>query len=44
MLRIIKEKDYKALPENMQTAAEEAVEALLHSGDGQLCDIIIDRA
>ena len=44
MLRIIKEKDYKALPENMQTAAEEAVEVLLHSGDGQLCDIIIDRA
>ena len=44
LLRIIKEKDYKALPENMQTAAEEAVEALLHSGDGQLCDVIIDRA
>ena len=44
MLRIIREKDYKALPENMQTAAEEAVETLLHSGDGQLCDIIIDRA
>lgn len=44
MLRIIREKDYKALPDNMQTAAEEAVETLLHSGDGQLCDIIIDRA
>jgi V/A-type H+-transporting ATPase subunit C len=44
MLRIIREKDYKALPENMRTAAEEAVETLLHSGDGQLCDIIIDRA
>lgn len=44
MTRIIREKDYKALPANMQTAAEEAVEALLHSGDGQLCDIIIDRA
>ena len=44
MLRIIREKDFKALPENMQEAAEEAVETLLHSGDGQLCDIIIDRA
>ncbi len=44
MLRIIREKDFKALPENMQAAAEEAVETLLHSGDGQLCDIIIDRA
>ena len=28
----------------MQKAAEEAMEALMHSGDGQLCDIIIDRA
>lgn len=44
MVRIVKEKDYKALPENMQAAAEEAVETLLHSGDGQLCDVIIDRA
>lgn len=44
MVRIIKEKDYKALPENMQAAAEEAVETLLHSRDGQLCDVIIDRA
>lgn len=44
MLRIIKEKDYKALPESMQAAAEEAVDTLLHSRDGQLCDIIIDRA
>ena len=44
MLRIIREKDFQALPENMQEAAEEAVETLLHSGDGQLCDIIIDRA
>lgn len=44
MLRIIRERDYRALPANMQNAAEEAMEALLHSGDGQLCDIIIDRA
>jgi len=44
MLRIIQEKDYQALPENMQAAAEEAVDTLLHSGDGQLCDVIIDRA
>ena len=44
LLRIIRERDYKALPDNMQAAAEEAVETLLHSGDGQLCDVIIDRA
>ncbi|MEE1243334.1 V-type ATPase subunit [Frisingicoccus sp.] len=44
MLRIIKERDYRALPASMQQAAEEAMEVLLHSGDGQLCDVIIDRA
>jgi V/A-type H+-transporting ATPase subunit C len=44
LVRIIKEKDYPSLPENMRAAAEEAVETLLHSGDGQLCDVIIDRA
>ncbi len=44
MVRIVKEKDYRALPENMQAAAEEAVDILLHSGDGQLCDVVIDRA
>lgn len=44
MVRIVKEKDFQALPQNMQKAAEEAVETLLHSGDGQLCDVIIDRA
>ena len=44
MVRIVKEKDYKALPENMHAAAEEAVDILLHSGDGQLCDVVIDRA
>ena len=44
MTRIIREKDYQALPENMREAASEAVDTLLHSGDGQLCDVIIDRA
>ena len=44
LMRIIKDRDYKALPGNMEKAAEEAMEALLHSGDGQLCDIIIDKA
>ena len=28
----------------MREAASEAVDTLLHSGDGQLCDVIIDRA
>ncbi len=44
LTRIIRERDFGALPENMQKAAREATEALLHAGDGQLCDVIIDRA
>ncbi len=44
MTAIIREKDFGGLPENMRSAAADAVEALLHSGDGQLCDVIIDRA
>ncbi len=44
MVRIIKEKDFTALPENMRDAAAKAYEALLHTRDGQLCDIIIDQA
>lgn len=44
MLRIMREKDYQALPEHMRQAAQEAYEAMLHSRDGQLADIIVDRA
>ncbi|MDY6038836.1 MAG: V-type ATPase subunit [Eubacterium sp.] len=36
--------DFKLLPENMQAEAKEAYESLVHTGDGQLCDIIIDKA
>ncbi len=36
--------DYEALPEQMREAAREAKELLLQTQDGQLCDIIIDRA
>ncbi|HIW82834.1 MAG TPA: V-type ATPase subunit [Candidatus Dorea gallistercoris] len=44
MLEIVKEKRFGELPENMRQAAEEAYESLLHTKDGQLCDVIIDRA
>ena len=44
MMEIIKEKDFGRLPSNMQHAAEEAYESLLHTRDGQLCDVIIDKA
>ena len=44
LLRILKDRDYGALPKMMRAAAKEAMETLMHSGDGQLCDVIIDRA
>lgn len=44
MLEIIKEKDFGRLPNNMQHVAEEAYETLLHTRDGQMCDVMIDRA
>lgn len=44
MMKIVSEKDFGALPENMREAAQEAYETFLHTGDGQLCDVIIDRA
>lgn len=44
MVRIISEKDYYALPKNMQEAAKEASESFFHTKDGQLCDVIVDRA
>ena len=44
MREIVSEKDFGKLPAYMQHAAAEAYESLLHTGDGQLCDCIIDRA
>jgi V/A-type H+-transporting ATPase subunit C len=44
MIQIISEKEFSALPGNMGAAAQEAYETFLHTRDGQLCDIIIDRA
>ena len=44
MARIVAERDWQALPANMRAAAEEAYETFLHTRDGQLCDIIVDRA
>ena len=44
MLAIVKEKEFDRLPKEMQEAAGEAYESLLHTRDGQMCDVIIDRA
>lgn len=40
----IRQGQYNMLPECMAAPAKEATEVLLQTGDGQLCDIIIDKA
>lgn len=44
MLQWLQQKEYDAFPASMRQAAQEAYETLLHTGDGQLCDVIVDRA
>ena len=44
MKKILEAKDYSKFPDYMAPAAKEAYETLLQTRDGQLCDIIIDKA
>lgn len=44
MLEIVKSKEFQRLPGKMGEAAAEAYDTLLHTRDGQLCDVIVDRA
>ena len=44
ILKAIREKDYSLLPDAMAAAASDAYDTLLHTGDGQLCDVMLDRA
>lgn len=44
LMDCIRQGRYSSLPECMASAAKEATEVLLQTGDGQLCDIIIDKA
>ncbi|WP_312645054.1 V-type ATPase subunit [Hydrogenoanaerobacterium sp.] len=44
ILNAIEEHNYALLPEDMRVPAKEAFEALLHTRDGQLCDMIVDKA
>lgn len=41
---IIRNSEYEKLPEDMIDVARKAAETLIKSGDGQLCDVIIDKA
>lgn len=40
----VDKRQYNMLPEYLQKTAKEAMNALLQTSDGQLCDIIIDKA
>ena len=42
-LNAIKTRDFDLLPDFMRGAASRAFETLLHTGDGQICDTIIDK-
>lgn len=44
MLRIVENREFSRLPSHMGNVAQEALETLLHTRDGQLCDIMIDKA
>jgi len=44
IMEAVKTQEFSILPEYLQEPAREAYETLLHTGDGQLCDIIIDKA
>lgn len=43
-LKAAQEHDFSALPEAMATAATQAYATMQQTGDGQLCDVILDRA
>ena len=42
--KVIEEKNWTALPEYMQKPAEEVYDFFVHTMDGQLCDVMIDKA
>ena len=42
--KAVSEKQFDLLPERMKETAKEALEIFLRTGDGQLCDICVDRA
>ena len=44
LAEFIRNREFDRLPDNMKKAAEEAYDVLLHTGDGQLCDVVIDKA
>jgi V/A-type H+-transporting ATPase subunit C len=44
IIKAVTEHDFTLLPEHMREVAEEAYQIQLHTGDSQLCDIVLDKA
>ncbi|MDF2539963.1 MAG: hypothetical protein K0S76_2984 [Herbinix sp.] len=44
IVNAVKEHNFDTLPEHMRACAEEAYQVQMHTGDSQLCDVIIDKA
>ena len=44
MFALVQNKEFDKLPGNMSATAREAFDTLIHTRDGQLCDLIIDHA
>lgn len=42
--KAVSDRNFTEFPGEMEKVAEEALNTLLHTGDGQMCDIIIDKA
>ena len=44
ILKSVKEHNFNLLPEYIRSCAEEAYQLILHTGDSQLCEVMIDKA
>jgi len=44
IVNAVKAHNFMELPEHMRLCSEEAYQVQMHTGDSQLCDVIIDRA
>ncbi|MDF2942071.1 MAG: hypothetical protein K0S01_929 [Herbinix sp.] len=44
IVNAVKAHNFTALPEHMRLCSEEAYQVQMHTGDSQLCDVIIDKA
>ena len=44
IINAVKEHNFSELPEHMRSSAEEAYQVQMHTGDSQLCDVILDKA